>query len=240
MDARNQLLRLMSPADREALAPHMTMIALGSGDILYEPDYLVDWVYFPTTSVLSVVTVMVDGRAVECDTVGYESAVGVLAALGATIAVSRTLVQIAGEAVRVSAARVRHQAEASREFRRILIRHAYANLAQAHQSAACNALHALEQRLCKWLLMSEDRAASAKVRLTQQYLAIMLGVQRTTVTHALGDLAEAGLIRQGRGFVEILDRPRLETLVCECYEAVQDNLQRVIGHPPTTQEAKPA
>lgn len=238
MQVRNQLLRLISHADRDALEPHMTSVALRSGDILFEPDYLVDWVYFPTTAVLSVVTVMVDGRAVECDTVGYESAAGVLAVLGGAVAVSRTVVQIGGELVRISAARVRQQADASPAFRRILIRHAYANLAQAHQSAACNALHGLAQRLCRWLLMSQDRAADARVSLTQQYLAIMLGVQRTTVTHALSDLAEARLIRRGRGWIEILDRPRLEALACECYETVQDNLQRVVGHEPSPAEAK--
>jgi CRP-like cAMP-binding protein len=179
-----------------------------------------------------VVTVMIDGRTVECDTVGYESAVGVLATLGSTVAVSRTFVQIAGDAIRVSAARLRQRAEQSSMLRRLLIRHAYANLAQAHQSAACNALHELDQRLCKWLLMSQDRAASPDVRLTQQFLATMLGVQRTTVTEALRDLAAKGLIRRGRGSIHILDRPRLEALVCECYEAVQDNLQRVVGHQP--------
>jgi CRP-like cAMP-binding protein len=240
VEARNQLIRRFARADREALAAHLTPVSLASGDILYEPDYAVDWVYFPTTSVLSVVTVMIDGRTVECDTVGYESAVGVLATLGSTIAVSRTFVQIAGEAIRISAARLRQRAEQSSALRQLLIRHAYANLAQAHQSAACNALHELEQRLCKWLLMSQDRAASPDVRLTQQFLATMLGVQRTTVTEALRDLATKGLIRRGRGAIHILDRARLETLVCECYEAVQDNLQRVVGHQPDRAAAKSA
>lgn len=240
MDIRNQLFRLIPPADRDVLTAQLAMVSLASGDILYEPDYPVDWVYFPTTSVLSVVTVMVDGRTVECDTVGYESAVGVLAALGATVAVSRTFVQIAGEAVRISAARLRQRAEHSPILRQLLIRHAYANLAQAHQSAACNALHELEQRLCRWLLMSQDRTASQQVRLTQQYLATMLGVQRTTVTEALRDLAHKGLIQRGRARIEILDRARIEALSCECYETVQDNLQRLVGHQPVAQEAESA
>jgi CRP-like cAMP-binding protein len=240
LDARNQLLRLVPAADSQELSSHLQAVSLASGEILYEPDYPVEWVYFPTTAVLSVVTVMMDGRTVECDTVGYESVVGALAAMGATVAVSRTFVQIAGEALRVSATRLRQQADRSPDLRRLLIRHAYANLAQAHQSAACNALHELEQRLCRWLLMSQDRTASAVVRLTQQYLATMLGVQRTTVTHALRDLADQGLIRRGRGVVEILDRPRLEALVCECYDAVQDNLERVIGHQPSRAEPEHA
>ena len=134
--------------------------------------------------------------------------------------------------------RLRQRADGSPELRRLLIRHACANLAQAHQSAACNALHELEQRLCRWLLMSQDRTASTVVRLTQQYLATMLGVQRTTVTHALRELAAQGLIRRGRGAVEILNRPGIEALVCECYDTVQDNLQRVIGHQPSRAETE--
>jgi CRP-like cAMP-binding protein len=240
MDARNQLLRIIPLADGKALERDMHTVSLASGEILYEPDYLVDWVFFPCTTVLSVVTVMADGRTVESDTVGYESVVGVLAALGASVAVSRTFVQIPGEAVRISATRLRQQADHSPALRQLLIRHAYANLAQAHQSAACNALHELEQRLCRWLLMSQDRTDSAMVQLTQQYLATMLGVQRTTVTRVLRDFAAGGLIRQGRGGIEILDRARMEALVCECYDAVQDNLERVIGHRPTRGAAQTA
>jgi len=227
---------LAPTADREALWPHLQTVTLDAGDILYEPDYAVEWVYFPITAVLSVVTVMTDGRTVESDTVGYESVIGVLAALGGTPAVGRTFTQIAGDAMRISAARLRRQAEVSASLRQLLIRHAYANLAQAHQSAACNALHDLEQRLCRWLLMSQDRTASSSVRLTQQYLATMLGGQRTTVTHALRELAEQGMVRQRRGCIEILDRGHIEALACECYEAVQDNLYRLIGHAPSNLE----
>lgn len=240
MAARNQLLHRMSEADRLALAADLHLVTLAAGEILYEPDYPVEWVYFPDTAVLSVVTVMHDGRTVESDTVGYESVVGVLAALADAPAVSRTFVQIAGGAVRVSAVRLRQQSEHSPGLRRLLIRHAYANLAQAHQSAACNALHELEQRLCRWLLLSQDRTASTSVRLTQQYLATMLGVQRTSVTEALRVLADRGLIRRGRGSIEILDRPRLEALACECYETVQDNLQRLVGHHPVRPQAETA
>lgn len=240
MQSRNQLLRRLTDSDRTALASDLQPVFLASGDILYEPDYPVDWVYFPTTAVLSVVTVMADGRTVESDTIGYESVVGALAALGGSPAVGRTFVQIAGEALRIQSSRIRHQADASANFRRLLIRHAYANLAQAHQSAACNALHELEQRLCRWLLMSQDRTASTQVRLTQQYLATMLGVQRTTVTETLRGLADKGLIRRGRARIEILNRPRIEALACECYETVQDNLQRLVGHQPLATEPRPA
>jgi CRP-like cAMP-binding protein len=232
MIIRNYVLRGLNQADHGALEPHLQEITLASGDILYEPDYPVDWVYFPNTAVLSVVTVMADGRTVESDTVGYESVVGSLCALGASVSVSRTLTQIPGTAVRLSASRLRHRAEGSSALRRLLIRHAQANLAQAHQSVACNALHELNQRLCRWLLMSHDRTAGDVVQLTQQYLAAMLGVQRTTVTGALRALAEAELIRTGRGRIHILDRASLEAQVCECYGAVRANLEQLVGHKP--------
>lgn len=232
VDVRNLVLGALARDDRLALEPHLQFVALASGDILYEPDYPVDWVYFPNTAVLSVVTVMANGRTVESDTVGYESVVGVLCALGGTRSVSRTFTQIPGMAVRLSAARLRRQADASASLRRLLIRHVQANLAQAHQSVACNALHELNERLCRWLLMSHDRTASDAVRLTQQYLATMLGVQRTTVTEALGELAARGLVRQGRGCIHILDRAGMEAVVCECYDAVRANLTSLIGDEP--------
>lgn len=229
---RNWVLRALKPSDRAALEPDLMLVSLGSGDILFEPDYPVDWVYFPNTAVLSVITVMSDGRTVESDTVGCESVVGVLAALGATVSTSRTLTQIPGSALRLSAARLRAHADASGDLRRLLVRHALANLTQAHQSVACNALHGVTQRLCRWLLMSQDRTASDSVELTQQFLATMVGVQRTTVTQALRDLTSAGLIRQGRGRIDILDRAGMEARACECYRAVQADLERLIGLAP--------
>jgi CRP-like cAMP-binding protein len=232
MSSRNFVLQAMSEADRSALKGEMHEISLISGEVLYEPDYPADWVYFPSTAVVSVITVMADGRMVESDTVGYESVVGVLAALGASVSITRTFTQIPGTATRISASALRRQADASSGLRRLLVRHSQANLAQAHQSVACNALHTVGQRLCRWLLMSQDRTASDTVQLTQQYLATMVGVQRTTVTQALSELTGAGLIRQGRGRIEIFNRAGLEARTCECYQAVRTNLERLIGRAP--------
>ena len=232
MSDRNYVLQSMRAADRAALDPHLQKIHLASGDVLQEPGYPVAWVHFPNTAVVSVVTVMADGRTVESDTVGYESAVGALSVLGSTPAVSRTFTQIAGSAFRIPASRIRQRADESANLRQLLIRHANANLAQAHQSVACNALHALMERLCRWLLMSQDRTADDRIRLTQQYLATMLGVQRTTVNEALQDLTLGGLIRQERGAILILDRPRIEALACECYDVARANLEQLIGREP--------
>ena len=230
---RNFVLRALAEADAEALAGEVRDVTLGSGDVLYEPDYPVDLVYFPQTAVLSVVTVMADGRTVESGTVGCESVVGVLAALGSAAPTSRTLTQIPGVATRLSASKLRRRADQSADLRRLLVRHSLANLAQAHQSVACNALHGVNQRLCRWLLMSQDRTAKDAIELTHQFLATMVGVHRATITEALGALAAAGLVRNGRGRSEILDRLRLEAQVCECYGAVQSDLERLIGQAPT-------
>jgi CRP-like cAMP-binding protein len=222
----------MAGPDRAALEPALASVTLRSGEVLYEPDYEVDWVYFPCTAVLSVVTVMKDGRTVESDTIGRESAAGILAALGGAVSTSRTFTQIPGEVVRLSASRLRRQANESVNLRRLLVRHALANLAQAHQSVACIALHDVGARVCRWLLMSQDRTASDEVRLTQQYLAIMVGVQRTTITRLLSELAALNIIRKSRGRIDILDRARLAAQACECYETVQANLERLIGEAP--------
>jgi CRP-like cAMP-binding protein len=232
VDSRNYILRALSGPDIQALAAEFSVVAVKSGEVISEPDYEVDFVWFPTTSVLSVVTVMSDGRTVESDTVGRESAVGILAALGKAVSTSRTFTQIPGEAVRLPAVALRRQAAESTGLRTLLMRHALANLAVAHQSVACNALHDVGARLCRWLLMSQDRTASDTVCLTQQYLAFMVGVQRTTVTRLLAELAAQGLIARRRGCVEILDRGGLEARVCECYATVQANLERLIGNAP--------
>jgi len=229
---RNFVLRSLGTADRLALEADLKDVSLGSGDVLFEPNYPVDWVYFPQTAVLSVVTVMADGRTVESDTIGCESVVGTLAALGGSVSTSRTFTQIPGSATRITASRLRHHADSNTEFRKLLFRHSLANLAQVHQSVACNALHSVNQRLCRWLLMSQDRTARDVIELTHEYLATMVGVHRTTVTEALGNLAEANLIRNDRRRIEILDRPGMEAMACECYEAVRGNLQRLIGETP--------
>jgi CRP-like cAMP-binding protein len=234
LPSRNYLLRALAPADRTALEPGLGLSELASGEALYEPEYPVDWVWFPLTAVLSVVTVMHDGRTVESDTVGRESAVGILAAISSAVCTSRTFAQVPGHALRLSAARLRHQAEHSAGLRKLLMRHALANVAQAHQSVACNALHHVRARVCRWLLMTQDRTDSDIVRLTQQHLATMVGVQRTTVTELLRELADQGVVATHRGHIDILDRAGLEARVCECYGTIQNNFERLIGQAPVT------
>ena len=227
-DGRNAVLRLLGEDDVAALQPHAEVVSLDSGDVLYEPGKPLEWVYFPLTSVLSIVNVMRDGRTVESDTVGCESVVGILHALGSPVAINRTFVQIAGDAVRVPQDRLGRQALKNPRLLNLLIRHTQVNLAQAHQSVACNALHPVTERLCRWLLLSHDRTGSDVIRLTQDYLATMLGVQRTTVTQAMTVLKAARLIDYRRGKISVFDRAGIEKLACECYEVGQEQLRRLM------------
>ena len=225
---RNAVLRSLQEADAAALSPHATSVSLASGQVLYEPGRPLEWIYFPLTSVLSIVNVMKDGRTVESDTVGCESVVGVLNALGSPITVNRTFVQIAGEAVRTPREVLAQQALSSPELMKLLIRHTQINLAKAHQSVACNALHPVIARLCRWLLLCHDRTGSDEIRLTQDYLATMLGVQRTTVTQAMTVLKTARLIDHRRGKIRVFDREGIEALACECYGVGQEQLKRLL------------
>ena len=236
-ESRNAVLRRLAVADAAVLAPHASAVSLESGDVLYEPDAPVEWVYFPLTSVLSIVNVMKDGRTVESDTVGCESVVGVLNALGSPVAVNRTFVQIPGGAVRVPRTVLAARAAESAELMNLLVRHTQINLAQAHQSVACNALHPVTARLCRWLLLSHDRTGSDIIRLTQDYLATMLGVQRTTVTQAMTVLKAAKVIDYRRGKISVLNRDGIEALACECYEVGQEQLRRLVPVSPLPPKA---
>lgn len=216
---RNRVLSALAKTDVAALIPSMTEVTWGPGELLYEVAGPVDAAHFPSSAGLSIVSVMADGASVECATVGSESAVGLLPALSGGISSSRTFVQLAGSGISIPAAALRKRAAENPSLFDLLLRYAQVVIAQEEQSVACNALHDTESRLARWLLLNHDRLATRILPLTQDYLAIMLGVQRTTVSAAASRLRDAGLIRYSRGQLEILDRPGLEDCACECYEA---------------------
>ncbi|MGH7016773.1 MAG: Crp/Fnr family transcriptional regulator [Caulobacteraceae bacterium] len=229
---RNLVLAGMVSGDLEALLETLVSVRLPAGEVICEQDQRLAPVWFPLTAVASVVTLMKDGRAVESETVGCEGAIGILDALGASPCAERTIIQIPGIALRLPAASLRARFERSGSLRHLLVRHVQAHLVQARQSTACNALHGVGQRLARWLLTSLDRTGGASVPLTQQYLALMLGAQRTTVNQAVVELAREGVIGQRRGGLDILDRAGLEARSCECYRAVRNQLARLIGQAP--------
>jgi CRP-like cAMP-binding protein len=216
---RNALLAAMAPADIAALFPSMKETALGVGQGLCEPGQEMTSVYFPSSAVISVVTVMEDGRNVEVASVGYESVAGLLPALTETPPTTRMFVQIAGGAISLPTAVLRERTSQSPGLLKLVLRYAQATAAQAEQSTACNAVHVLPARLARWLLASQDRVDNPVMLLTQDYMGVMAGALRSSVSLAAGEFKEAGLIRYTRGQVEILDRPGLEKRACECYRA---------------------
>lgn len=217
---RNRILSLLGKADLLALLPDMREATWGPGLGLYEVGSPVEHAHFPSSAGLSVVAVMGDGTEVECATVGYEGAVGLLPALSGTLSTNRTYVQLAGSGISIPADALRARVAESPGLLELLLRSAQTLIAQEEQSVACNALHVTEGRLARWLLICHDRLSVPVLPITQEYLAVMLGVQRTTVNGAAGVLRSEGLIRYSRGQLEILDRDGLERRSCECYRTV--------------------
>ncbi len=227
----NKLLASLAPEDLEALSRHLTPVSLEKGALLYEPGDEIDLIYFPHNAVVSLMTLMQSGEAIESATIGREGAVGFAAAIFPRRSLSRVIVQVAGSASRIPASQLGQACRDSERLRFLVDRHSDALFAHAIQSVACNALHSVEARFCRWLLCCHDRIDSDRVSLTQEFLADMLGVQRTTVTVVARTLQAAGLIRYSRGVVDILDRSGLEAITCECYGAVRRNYERLLTEP---------
>lgn len=228
---QNRVLSALSRADIAALIPDMIEVTWGPGELLYDVAGPVAAAHFPSSAGLSIVSVMANGTSVECATVGSESAAGLLPALSGGISSNRTFVQLAGSGISIPAAALRRRAAESPALFDLLLRFAQVVIAQEEQSVACNALHATEPRLARWILLTQDRLATRVLPLTQDYLAIMLGVQRTTVSAAATVLRNEGLIRYSRGQLEILDRAGLESRSCECYDSVRRLQARLLAPP---------
>jgi CRP-like cAMP-binding protein len=214
---RNYFLSALTKVDFATVVPLISEQSLTAGDTISEPGQPVPFVHFPSTTVLSVMTVMTNGDRVESSTIGRESATGLLNALSGEPANSMIMAQISGSAMKMPAKALRELALSSPKLMSLTARHIQANVAQVEQSVACNAVHHVDARLARWLLQTADRVGAPIVPLTQEYLAVMLGVQRTTVSGSAAALRDLGLIRYSRGRVEVIDRPGLERKACECY-----------------------
>src|ERR1700722_6648515 len=225
MDARpkpanrhaNRLLSLLTPQDYERLRPHLQSVALDYKEPLYRADAPIEFVWFIETGVGSLVNTMGNGDAAEVGTIGNEGIVGLPLLLGDHRAPTEVYVQVPGAGLRMSAALFSRELEQSASMRTVMLRYAHAFFNQVAQSAACNQLHSLERRCCRWLLMTHDRMQSDEFLLTQEFLAMMLGVQRTGVSATAAALQRAGLIRYNRGKVTIMNREALQQKSCECY-----------------------
>jgi CRP-like cAMP-binding protein len=228
---RNRLLLALPARNLKRLMPELEHIRCQREQILMDADSSLDHVFFPDSGVVSVVAVYADGRIIEMATIGREGCAGVQAVLGATSSSAKLLVQIPGSAVKMSRAAFTRAMESMPSFRGLMYGYVQAFLDQVMVSVACNGAHDLKERLARWLLMMRDRTDEDALPITQDLLAEMLGVQRPTITNAIGELERAGLIERGRQQVTILDRQGLIEASCECYQLVR---ARVAFHLPKT------
>ena len=225
----NRLLGALSAREFEVLAPHLELVSLPRGKVLFEPGDDVTTTYFPCRrAMVSLLIVTRDGREAEAATIGREGAVGGIVSEGHKPAFSRAVVQIPGEALAISTSHLEAAKTGSRRFADLFSRYADALLAQMMQGVACNALHRADERCARWLLATHDRAGDKIIQLTQESLAGLLGHQRTTVTALTSDLQARGLIRTHRGGVEVVDREGLERAACECYAAVEEHFRQLL------------
>jgi CRP-like cAMP-binding protein len=227
----NRLLDRLSDNSDEALRPYLKAVDLKASQVLYEARAEVDQIYFPVSCVTSAVTVMDSGAAIEVATVGREGAVGLPALTVVAVSPHRVFVQIAGQALRIDAIRFNAIAKKETEVWSTLALYHQAFLFQVSQSVACNGLHVVSQRCCRWLLLTHDRVDGDTLALTHEFLSIMLGVRRASVSVVLQQLQKRGLIKSRAGKIQLLNRPGLEKAACECYRAATDEYERLLGQP---------
>ena len=226
---QNHILEALPQAERERLYPHLKLVALPLGKVLYESGDTLRHIYFPVDSIVSLLYVLNNGASAEIAVVGNEGAVGVSLFMGGETTPSRAVVQSAGSAYRLSRARLKEEFNRHGQLLHVLLRYTQSLITQMAQTAVCNRHHALDQQLCRWLLLSLDRLDSNELRVTQELIASMIGVRREGVTEAAGRLQKLGVIRYSRGKITVLDRPRLEELSCECYAVVKAETDRLLG-----------
>ena len=225
---QNHLLAALPATEFERLAPYLEMVEMPLGKVLYEPGEHLQHVYFPTTAIVSLLYVMENGASAEIAVVGNEGILGISLFMGGETTPSRAIVQSAGYGYRLKGQLLKNEFYRAGPVQRLLLRYTQALITQMAQTAVCNRHHSVEQQLCRWLLLSLDRLSSNELTMTQELIANMLGVRREGVTDAAGKLHRAGLINYSRGHITILDRPGLEKRVCECYQVVKTEFDRLL------------
>jgi CRP-like cAMP-binding protein len=226
---KNRLLAALPQEEYERILPHLGRVSFALGAVLYESGGRMEHIYFPTTAIISLLYTMENGSSAEMGMAGHEGLVGVALFMGGNTMPNRAVVQSAGETFRMRAKVLQDEFARGGAFQRLLLRYTQALITQMSQTAVCNRLHAIEQQLCRLLLLSHDRLDSDELVMTQELLANMLGVRREGVTAAAGRLQEQELISYVRGRIRILDRGGLEEAVCECYKVVKDEYDRLLG-----------
>ena len=223
----NHILDALPAEERERLFPHVTLVEMALGMVLYEAGEALSHIYFPTDAIVSLLYIMKDGASAEIAVVGNEGAVGVSLFMGGETTPSRAIVQSAGSAYQLSGRRLKEEFERHGQLLHVLLRYTQSLITQMSQTAVCNRHHSIDQQLCRWLLLSLDRLSSNRLEMTQELIADMLGVRREGVTVAACKLQDLGVIRYSRGHITVLDRPKLEKLSCECYAVVKQETDRL-------------
>jgi len=225
----NRLLALLPPEDYERLRPDLRAVSFSLGEVVYEFGGQLDYVFFPTTAIISLLYTMENGSSAEMGLTGNDGVVGIALFMGGGTMPNRAVVQSAGGALRMKAKILQDEFALGGKFQQLLLRYTQALITQISQTAVCNRLHSVEQQLSRWLLLSHDRLNTDELIMTQELIADMLGVRREGVTVAAGRLQDAGAISYVRGRIQILDRQKLEEAVCECYRVVKDEFKRLLG-----------
>jgi CRP-like cAMP-binding protein len=224
---QNKVLAALHPAERERIFPHLQLVPMPLGKIVYESGDALRHVYFPADCIVSLLYVMKDGASAEISVVGNEGLVGVALFMGGETTPSRAIVQSAGSAYRLIAKRLKLEFNKHGQLQLLLLRYTQALITQMAQTAVCNRHHSVDQQLCRWLLLSLDRLPTNQLTMTQELISNMLGVRREGVTAAAAKLQKLGVIRYSRGRITVLDRPKLEELCCECYAVVKKETDRL-------------
>ena len=233
---QNYLLAALPAPEFERLAPHLELSPMRLGEALYESGARLNHVYFPTTSIVSLLYVLEDGASAEIAVVGNEGILGISLFMGGETTPSRAVVQSAGYGFRLRSQLLKQEFGRGGAVMHLLLRYTQALITQMAQTAVCNRHHSVEQQLCRWLLLSLDRLSTLELTMTQELIANMLGVRREGVTEAAGKLQKAGLIRYSRGRITVLDRAGLEKEVCECYAVVKKEMDRLLSDIPRTEQ----
>jgi CRP-like cAMP-binding protein len=225
---QNHLLAALSPGERERIYPHLRLVPMPLGEVLYESGDVLRHVYFPTDSIVSLLYVLEDGASAEISVVGNEGLIGIALFMGGETTPSRAIVQSGGHAYQLIGQRLKDEFHRNGQMQILLLRYTQALITQMAQTAVCNRHHSVDQQLCRWLLLSLDRLSSNQLTMTQELIANMLGVRREGVTEAAGKLHKLGVIRYARGHITVLDRPKLEQMCCECYAVVRKEGDRLL------------
>lgn len=225
---QNQLLSALPKEEYQLLLPNLEFVDLALKQIIIAPNQPIEYVYFPTDGIISLVNITTNGGTAEAATVGSEGMVGISVLLGANKMLAQAIVQVAGHGVRMRADVFRRVVTPGSQLYRKLLRYTLLLMNLISQTVVCNSLHSVEQRCCRWLLTCEDRVGSNSFLLTQEFLAQMLGLQRPTVSVFAATLQQAGLIRSHSGKMTICDRKSLEATTCECYWMIKQEFERLL------------